>query len=282
MTTTIMYRVRLAFIAALALATLLAAPLAYAHDGEGNSPLLGVDADARADVTVESRDQVRTLFETTKTEIERMREEARRALETKRREVKTNVELRADGRVEISDARRAEIKVRIEERHDAFVAASDEREEMREEHRREIVDTLETRAASRINLHLDRFTTILDAAIDRMYGLIARVSARADAMEAEGKNTADAREFLDLATSELVAAEADLASADADIEASLSASADISVEALRELFAGTKEVIASAKAHVRAAHEAIRNAVAALKVSASASASAEVDSEAGE
>lgn len=277
-----MYRVRLAFIAPLALAALLAAPLAYAHDGEEDGALLSADIDVRADVKVESRDQVRALFETTKAEIERMREEARRALETKRTEVKTNVELRVDGRVEISDARRAEIKIRIEERHDAFAEKADERERMREEHRREIADTLETRAASRVNLHLDRFTTILDAAIDRMYGLIARVSARADAMDAEGKNTAAAREFLDLATSELVAAEADLASADADIEASLSADANLSAEALRELFAGTKEVIASAKAHVRAAHEAIRSAVAALKVSASVSASAEMDGESGE
>lgn len=279
-----MYRLRPAFIAALALAlaVLLVAPLAYAHGVEEDGTLLNTDIGARAEIKVESRDQMRSLFEMTKQEIERVREEARAALEAKREEVKTNVELRAEGRVQTSGARRTEIKVRIEERHDAFTAQADEREEMREEHRREIADTLETRAASRINLHLDRFTTILDAAIDRMYGLIARVSARADAMDAEGTNTADAREFLDLAASELVAAEADLASADADIETSLSASANISAEALRDLFAGTKEVIASAKAHVRAAHEAIRSAVEALKAGVSASASAEVDSEVAE
>jgi len=110
-----------------------------------------------------------------------------------------------------------------------------------------------------------------------MYGLVERVSERADAMEENGIDVSAAREYLDLAVSELVAAEADLASIEADLDVSLSAEADANTETLRSILSETKTAIESAKVHIRAAHKAVRDAVDALKAAAVANAEAEAD-----
>lgn len=267
-------------------ALLFAASAVYAHEGEADIAI--IDDNNRGAVGDTNTADIRTRIdvrlnlspeeaERRRAEAEAKRREAQAATEAKRAEVRANVDVR---RTEVRanvDARRIEIKTRIDTRHETFEAKAEERHEMREERREEIEEKLEARAENRIYLHLDRFTTILDAAIERMYGLIERVGERADAMEENGTDVSAAREYLDLAVSELVAAEADLASIEADLDVSLSVDADADVETLRSILSDTKAAIDSAKQHIRAAHKAVRDAVEALKAAASADAEAEAD-----
>ena len=273
------YSLRRTLFATALLAGLLATSIAFAADDDtaSSDPSVRVKAEVRLRTGLE--------LDAMKEQAEALRIRAEAAAEAKRAEVRANIDAhRTEVRSSIDGARtlirtelgerRLEIKANFDTRREAFNENAEEREQERDERRAEISEKLETRASARLGAHLDRFTTILDAAIERMYGLIRRVTERADLMDAAGRSTLEAREYLDLAVSELVAAEGDLTSIDADIEASLAVEGGLSLDALRELFAGTKEVLQSAKEHVRAAHEAVRNAVAALKAEAEVSAEA--------
>jgi len=264
-------------------ALLFTASTVYADDDTDTGT--SVDASTRVDVRLNFSPEE---LERRRAEAEERRKAAMEATEAKRAEVRANVDARVldvrgtadtrrvDVRAEVN-ARRTEIKARIDTRHDKFEEKTEERQTERRKRREEIAEKLEARAENRIHLHLDRFTTILDAAIERMYGLVERVSERADAMEENGIDVSAAREYLDLAVSELVAAEADLASIEADLDVSLSAEADANTETLRSILSETKTAIESAKVHIRAAHKAVRDAVDALKAAAVANAEAEAD-----
>lgn len=204
-----------------------------------------------------------------KEEVQERREVVRQNIETLQNRRETNVN--ADVTVDITD-RRAEVRATIEARREAFEDQQEERERAQEDRRAEIMERITTEAAARMELHLDRFSRILGAAIERVYGLAERIQARADIITEAGGDTAVAQEYLDLAVSELVAAESDLAAIEADLEVALSVDAESLTRArLKEIFSETREAMRSAQERVRAAHAALRSAFNELKVAAEAS-----------
>lgn len=310
---TLIKNLRYPLLAALLFGLLAAVPGAYAHDDEEGAAAdvevrtrVRTDIDARTiiddhnegeitddddddaidDTRKSERDELLRIRDAAKAE----REVAEDALKAKREEIKANLKtyreeikdaLKAE-RKEIKDVfkvRHEEIKMRIELKHEEFEEEAEEREHEREARRTEIEVKLRERSEVRVHQFLDRFTTILDAAIDRMYGLVDRIAERADAVDIEGNDTSVAREHLDLAVSELVAAEADLSSIGADIDASLSADAELTLEFLRTTLAETKDAVESAKRHIRAAHAALRDAIEALKAASGATAETEAEAE---
>lgn len=249
------------------------------------------EADISADVSVRVNAGTNVNVGLSPAEIEARRREAKEAAEAKRAEVKANIDaLRANTRASTGtdradirlrfDARRAEIKAHIEAEREAFKENAEERKEMREERRDDIAAHVAERAEARMQLHLDRFVRILNAAIERMYGFVDRIGVRADAMAAEGKDTAEARERLDLAVTELAAAESDLASIETDLEATLSV--DVSAltrDVLRQAFHDTRAVVKSAQEHIRRAHKALRDAIVSLEAQAAVRADVEAETE---
>lgn len=280
-------------LAALLFGLLAVVPSAYAHDDEEDAAA-SVEArgEVRTDVDMhaDEREKMHRQFDAARDEAKVERKAAEDALKAKREEIKENLKMHREEtkdalkveRKEIKDAlkverkeikdvfkaRHEEIKTHIELKREEFEEKTEEREHEREARRAEIEVKLREHSEARVHQFLDRFTTILEAAIKRMYGLVDRIAERADAMDAEGNDTSVAREHLDLAVSELSAAQVDLSSIGADIDVSLSADAELTLEFLRTVLADTKDVIESAKRHVRAAHAALRDAVEALKAAA--------------
>lgn len=208
-----------------------------------------------------------------KEEVQERREAVRQNIEALQNRRDINVNANTD--VEVRD-RRAEVRATIEARHEAFAEQREEREDSREGRRAEIMERIALDAAARMELHLDRFSRVLGAAIERIYGLAERIQARADVIAEAGGDTAVAQEYLDLAVSELVAAESDLATIEADLKVALSVDAEsLTRERLKEIFSDTREAIRSAQERVRAAHGALRSAFNELKATAEVSVEAE-------
>ncbi len=159
---------------------------------------------------------------------------------------------------------RADVETRVEVRNERRETLDDRRENI-QEHRVEAKTRIASSTAVRIEGYLTTFTRLLEAAIDRMTRFITRIEARADIMDSEGKDTAEARRYLDVAEQELENAEATLAAIKADLSTSLTVQGEGTRAAFKAAFAETKAALAEAKAYVRAAHEAIRNALASLR-----------------
>jgi len=300
---TIITRTRFLFLTALVLGLLFITGTANAYAHEEDADDVMHDDDIMKTRAEEMRDgvfsaEMKAKREEMKERAEEMREKAKREADAKQEEIKLNIEtererLKTDAKVEregikanakiLHETLKAEVKVRreeikasIEEKREEFKHNSEERHEMRAERKEMIEANLKENAVARIQMFLENFTNILDAAIARMYALVDRITARADILDADGIDTSVAREYLDLAVSELSAAGADLASIEADLEVTLSLGVEeLTREALKDAFADTKDALQSAKEHIRAAHKALRDAVRALRDAADSPADAE-------
>ncbi|MFQ5541046.1 MAG: hypothetical protein ACE5F4_02270, partial [Candidatus Paceibacteria bacterium] len=159
--------------------------------------------------------------------------------------------------------------------HDRVEAAREEREDtiherreaVREEQHDRRQDVLH-RVSDRLFNHIDRFATILGAAIERIQGFIERLEARADILDEAGADTSAARELLEEARVELDVTLLDLELISNEVGAVITDDAELSPELLRTEFAKIREAIQSAKENIRSAFALIRDAFAALREAA--------------
>ncbi|XKT74674.1 MAG: hypothetical protein ACJKTH_01125 [Patescibacteria group bacterium UBA2163] len=244
--------------------------------------------DAGTNVRAKTEASLRVDVNATRARIEEQRTLLKEEVQTRREAVQKNIETLqarretqadANANIDVTD-RRAEVRATIETRREAFEDQQATREQEQENRRAEIMERVATDAAARIELHLDRFSRVLGSAIERMYTLAERLQARTDIIAESGGDTAVAQEYLDLAVSELVIAEGDLAAIEADLKVALSVdAASLTRERIKEIFSETREAMRSAQARVRAAHEALRSAFIELKAAAEVSTNLEAGAE---
>ena len=187
-----------------------------------------------------------------------------------------NVKGRMDDRKNAMEER----KDVIEEKRGNMQASTTERMGERKDEMKERASNLREKgrenAISRIKMNIARYVRMLGAVIEREEKLISRIQSRADKLASEGKDVSAVTTALVTATRELTAAKSDLAS----IKTTAEARASVTVEASATpatVFGNIRDIIQSAQKHIRAAHQAILDAVKALKAVGSVNASTEAE-----
>lgn len=174
------------------------------------------------------------------------------------RPIPVRVNAEAEARVEMeqrkasSTERRAEAKQNMEARRASSTEAR--------------VD-MQLNIIKRLAAHTARVFT---ATVERLEKIITRIESRMDKMESQGADIASAE-------ASIAVAEDHLAKAKVSIAAFVSA--DFSGESLRENMEELRGMASEVKAHLRATHTALKDAVSSLKVSAEAEVKAEVESD---
>lgn len=143
--------------------------------------------------------------------------------------------------------------------------------------RQEVRDDARDLRQDRMKMGLRRAGLLAVAQIERMEKLILRIESRADKLDEKGVVTAEARVDLATATTELAGAKSDLESLKGSAAIILNSQ---TVAAATESVNTIKPIFDSLRAHLKAAHEAIRSSIKKLKdasVAAGLSTSAAVE-----
>lgn len=158
-----------------------------------------------------------------------------------------------------------ELRDRQDDRRESIEQKREGLQEHREDRREDRDERLRDGQKERIQNHITRFTRILNVAIERAHKFIARVDARADELDAQGKNTAPARAYLATAEAELVLVKTALDDIQDDLDEIIATTTPQTRESLKSLLGDTKDVLNDAKENIRDAFQAVRDAVKALK-----------------
>ena len=268
MTLKLTYRI-LAPIIILVAAFAFASAIAYAEE----TTAVEADASISADSDASTNTNTQTNTRTPQPKPKPLLQPIKNLLNADKRE---NVKGRMDDRKNAMEERKDVIEEKRENMQTSTTERMGERKDEMKERASNLREKGRENAISRIKMNIARYVRMLGAVIEREEKLISRIQSRADKLASEGKDVSAVITALVTATRELTAAKSDLAR----IKTTAEATASVTVEASATpatVFGNIRDIIQNAQKHIRAAHQAILDAVRALKAVGSVNASTEAE-----
>jgi chromosome segregation ATPase len=197
----------------------------------------------------EARIKAREDLEIRKKELEQKRETMKADIEAKRETMKAEIDAKKD---EI-DEKKDTIKAQIEERRQNIKSEVEERKS-------NAVGVIKERIGTFTQNVIKRF----NAAIERLDTLAGRIDSRIAKIEAEGGDTAKAKELMAVAKTQLETAKISTSGVELEVKALISVEASTTAE-IKDEFDSLKDQIEKAKGDIKKAHSSLIEVINSLK-----------------
>ena len=234
---------------------ILSTVLAFAQDEPTlRDKRLEIREDFQADVEVmqEKRDSLRTTVIEERSDV---------------RDARSDIREDFQGDVDEARQQRDELQGERPDRREAVEAKRADLQEKRDERRAE----LKERSKDRIKAYATRIVRRLGAAAERLTKLADRMDSRIDKLEERGIDLSVARGLLDTARAEIANAQADVDAIEVAVEEALA------TDNPKEAFGAVRELLRGSKDSIKAAHRVLVEAIREIKAGVSVRPESEVD-----